>query len=144
MSGPDALCVGPGPWRSLCRAPIQSASPQAQIRVPPIQPGAFPFSTTEPQTLLFGGHIYLYIYTCVYIYTYIHMYIHIYIYTLLIHICIHMSYSLITTECFPALSTAPRSPSLSSRGLYDHNNNSKPTLYSTTTNLFNGNLYNSL
>ena len=29
--------------------------PPAQIRVPPIRPGAFPFSRREPQTLLFGG-----------------------------------------------------------------------------------------
>ena len=34
---------------------FQSCGPPAPIRVPPIRPGAFPFSRREPQTLLFGG-----------------------------------------------------------------------------------------
>ena len=37
--------------------PIQHRGPPAQIRVPPIQPGAFPFSRREAQTLLFGDFL---------------------------------------------------------------------------------------
>ena len=71
LSGPGAVCRAPALcWRSLCRGPLLRSTchlvpdprathpvrgPPAQIRVPPIQPGAFPFSRREPQTLLFGG-----------------------------------------------------------------------------------------
>ena len=46
------------PPSGLPPAPILATQPlrgTAQIRVPPIQPGEFPFSRREPQTLLFGG-----------------------------------------------------------------------------------------
>ena len=46
---PDTESAGRAPATHPVRGP------PAQIRVPPIQPGAFPFSRREPQTLLFGG-----------------------------------------------------------------------------------------
>ena len=76
---PGALCLGTR--RSLCHGPALSVSgpsgssapirvtpirtagsprtdpvrgPPAQVRVPPIQPGAFPFSRSEPQTSVWG------------------------------------------------------------------------------------------
>ena len=70
----DARATYPGPAPSSdpsgARAPSSDPQPPAQIRVPPIHPGAFLFSRKEPQTLLFGGT-----YICVYIYLYIYMYI---------------------------------------------------------------------
>ena len=61
VPGPSALCVGARRLAvlsvSLCLCVAVSVSAcqrGAQIRVPPIQPGAFPFSRREPQTLLFG------------------------------------------------------------------------------------------
>ena len=45
------------PHLGSARATIRSCGPQAQIRVPAIQPGAFLFSRREPQTLLFGGKV---------------------------------------------------------------------------------------
>ena len=46
------------PVRGLPAATADPFGPRApaQIRVPPIQPGAFLFSRREPQTLLFGGN----------------------------------------------------------------------------------------
>ena len=53
---PSSGCGPPAPIRVPPTRQLRSAC-QPQIRVPPIQPSAFPFSRREPQTLLFGGKV---------------------------------------------------------------------------------------
>ena len=53
---PRTTQPAPRPIAEIRVAPIRRRGPPAPIRVPPIQPGAFPFSRREPQTLLFGGN----------------------------------------------------------------------------------------
>ena len=95
--------------RSACHpcATHPICGPPAQIRVPPIQPGAIPFPGQNPKPYCLGDNIYMYIsisicislsrHVCIYISVYLHIYasIHLYIYMpIYIYICTYIYLSI--------------------------------------------------